>query len=208
MKNIYLLLLMMFGFGVLHAQSDPKAKAILDNVSSKVKNFKGITAGFTYTTKNKNKVKKGTVNGSISIKGQKYLIKQGSMQIISDGKKIWNYGGDKEVTVTDADDDSKTLSPQKLLTNFYDKDFSYKLVGSDAKYNEIEMMPIDKRKNFKKVNVFVDKSKNIITKATIIDKADNIVEFELKNVNTNAVIQDNLFTFDAKKYPGVEVIEQ
>ncbi len=208
MQKFYLVLAFIVGVFTAQAQSDDKAKVILDNVSNKVKNFKGITAKFSYTTRTKNNVKKGTVKGDISIKGQKFFIKQGTTQIFSDGLKIWNYNGDKEITVADADDDNKTLSPQKLLTDFYDKDFTYKLVASSGNFNEIEMVPVDKRKNFKKVNVFVDKSKNLITKAKIVDKSDNTVEFELTNVKTNATIADSKFTFDAKNYPGVEVIEQ
>ncbi len=208
MKYLFLLLLAVFASASVQAQTDEKAKVVLDKVSSKVKSFQGITAKFTYTTKTKANVKKGTVNGDISIKGKKFFIKQGATQIFSDGNKIWNYNGENEITVADADDDSRTLSPQKLLTDFYDKDFTYKLIGSKGNFHEIEMTPIDKRKNFKKVNVYVDKNKSLITKARIIDKAENIIEFDLRNVNTNANLPDSRFVFDAKKYPGVELIEQ
>jgi outer membrane lipoprotein-sorting protein len=70
------------------------------------------------------------------------------------------------------------------------------------------MTPVDKRKNFKEVTVFVDKTKKLITKAQVIDKGDNHVEFTLKNINTNAALPDSRFAFDTKKHPGVEVIEQ
>lgn len=187
---------------------DAAAKAILDKASNKIKTLKGITANFSYVTKNKNNVKKGSVNGTISIKNQKYFIKQGSTEIISNGVKVWNYGGDKEVTVSTIDNDAQTLTPQKLLTNFYDKDFTYKLVRTAGAYNEIEMTPVDKRKNFKQVNIFISKANNLVSKARIIDKADNIIEFELKNINTAANLSDNLFVFDISKHPGVELIEQ
>ena len=112
----------------------------------------------------------GSKAGTISIKGQKYMLKQGKMEIISDGKTVWNYDGSKTITVSDASENTNTLSPQNLLSNFYDKDFNYKLLGSKDGFDEIELVPIDKRKNFSKVNVFVDKTKNMITKAKIVDK--------------------------------------
>lgn len=191
-----------------NAQNDPQAKKILDEVSGKVKTFKGITADFAYITKDRKNVKRNSVSGRISIKGQKYFIKQGGAEIYSDGSKTWNYNGDKEVTVADVDNDNRTLSPQRLLTDFYDKDFTYKLVGSSGNFYQIQMTPVDKRKNFKQVTVFVDKGKKIITKALVIDKSDNNVEFDLKNINTNVVLPDSRFAFDVKKHPGVEVIEQ
>lgn len=211
MKKLFgaLLLVSVFGTVSQAQQNDPNAKKVLDNVSKKLNTLKGITANFTYTTKDRNKAVKGSVKGNVSIKGQKYFIKQGTTEIYCNGVKVWNYNGDDEVTVADVDkDDEKMLSPQKLLSNFYDKDFTYKLISSAGSFYEIQMFPTDKRKNFKQVNVFVDKSKNLITKAHVTDKSDNIIEFVLSNLNTNATIPDSKFVFDVAKHKGVEVVEQ
>src|SRR4051812_36804357 len=120
-----------------NAQKDPAAKKILDEVTVKIKSDKGINAGFTLLTKSRAGKINNNVNGKISIKGSKYYIKQGSTEIFSDGNKTWNYNGNDEVTVTSADADDESLSPQKLLSDFYEKDFSYKLVSSAGNYNEI-----------------------------------------------------------------------
>lgn len=211
MKKLYTLFLLLAVFTglVANAQNDPNAKKILDNVSAKIKTFKGITANFSYTTKDKKGVQRGSVKGLINIKGQKYFIKQGSTEIYSDGAKSWNYNGEtNEVTESDLDNDSKTLSPQNLLSDFYDKDFTYKLASATGQYNQIDMQPTDKRKNFKQVTVFVDKAKNLITKAKVVDKSDNTIEFSLSSINTSAAIPDTKFVFDKSKHPGVEVVGQ
>jgi len=58
------------------------------------------------------------------------------------------------------------------------------------------------------VNVFIDKSKSMITKARVLDKSNNTIEFSLSNLNTKAVLTDNLFTFIRTKYPAdVEVLD-
>jgi outer membrane lipoprotein-sorting protein len=210
MKKIYLLLALMIGFtGLSHAQNDPAAKKILDGVSTKIKSLKGVTANFAYTTKDRNGSVKGSVKGQINIKGEEYYIKQGSTEVFCNGSKVWNYNGEDEVTVADIDqDDEKMLSPQKLLSNFYDKDFNYKLASSAGSSYEISMVPTDPRKNFKQVTVYVDKTKNLILKSKVIDKSNNIIEFSLSNVNTNATIPDTRFVFDTSKHPGVEVVTQ
>jgi len=211
MKKLYALFVLLAGLTgmVANAQNDPAAKKVLDNVSAKIKTFKGITANFSYVTKDKKNIQRGSVKGVINIKGQKYFIKQGTTEIYSNGSKSWNYNGEtNEVTESDIDEDSKTLSPQNLLSDFYDKDFTYKLVSSAGEYNEIAMEPTDKRKNFKQVTVFVDKAKNLITKAKVVDKSDNVIEFSLSSINTSAVIPDTKFTFDKSKHPGVEVVGQ
>ncbi len=191
------------------AQNDANAKKVLDKVSSKIKSIPALSAAFTYTTTDRNKNKKGTVNGTLYVKGNKFYIKQGDNEIFSNGSKTWNYNGDDEVTVQNVDAaDDNALTPQKFLSDFYDKDFTYKLVSSAGDYYEIQLIPVDKRKNFKQVNIFVNKSKNLITKARILDKSDNTIEFTLSNVNTNASLPDSKFVFDTSKHPGVEVVAQ
>lgn len=191
------------------AQNDPNAKKILDAVSAKVKTFKGISASFvikSITSKGKDN---GSKSGTISIKGQKYLLKQDKNEIICDGNKTYTYDpANKTITVSAADDANQTLTPQNLLSNFYDKDFTYKLISSKGNFHEVELVPNDKRKNFQKVNVFIDKSKSMITKARVLDKSNNTIEFSLSNLNTKVVLTDNLFTFIRTKYPAdVEVLD-
>jgi len=208
MKKIVLFLVLTIGLVTMGITQAGNAKAILDKVSNKLKANTGISANFSYTTKDKKNVVRGAKKGIIYIKGQKYYLKQGSTEIYSDGAKSWNYNGDKEVTVSDVDDDSKAFTPQKFLSNFYDKDFDYNLVSSSGNYYQIALTPVDKRKNFKRVTLYVDKAKDLVTKAQITDKADNTTEFTLSNINTNANIPDSKFTFDAKSHPGVEVINE
>ena len=206
-KQILAVIFLLLGCN-LFAQKDPAAKKVLDAVSAKVKTFKGVKADFIIKSVTSKGKPNGTKTGNIAIKGQKYLLKQGKTEIICDSKTIWNYDGAKTITVSPADENNQTLSPQNLLSNFYDKDFNYKLVNSLGSFFEIELTPLDKRKSFKKVNVFVDKVKNMITKALIIDQSNNKVEFSLNNMNTAALIPDNLFTFDKSKYPrDVEVLD-
>jgi len=207
-KLYYLLLALVMIAGSVEAQNDANAKKILDAVSSKLKTYKGITANFSYVSKSRSGKVNNNVAGKIAIKGQKYYIKQGPTEIFSNGVKTWNYNGNNEVTVSTADADNQTLTPQKLLSNFYDKDFTYRLVSSAGNFHEIEMLPTDKRKNFQKVNVFVDKAKMMITKARILDKSSNTIEFTLNTINTNANVPDNTFAFDKSKYKkNIEVIE-
>jgi outer membrane lipoprotein carrier protein len=193
---------------ITFGQIDANAKKILDNVSNKVKSYSGIIGSFSIksiTSKGKNN---GSKTGTITLKGKKYILKQGKTEIVCDAINIYNYDGVKTVTVTPVEESSSTLSPQNLLSNFYDKDFSYKLVNSTGSYYQIELYPNDKRKNYSKVTVFVDKKKDMITKAKILDKTSNTIEFSLNNLNTSANIKDNSFVFNKSHYPSnVEILD-
>lgn len=191
--------------GSTFAQSS--ATAVLQKVSNTLKGSKGATANFTYSTTDKNQHKLGTIQGKIALKGNKYYIKQGENEIFSDGQKTWNFNGSDEVTVAAANNGSGTLDPQKLLSgNFVQKDFKSKMVSSDGSFYVIDLTPVDARKNFSKVTVYVNKAKNMITKATVLEKRGNTISFNMTDINTNANLADSKFVFNPADHPGVEVI--
>jgi outer membrane lipoprotein-sorting protein len=207
-KKIYAFLL---GFAILantFAQQDPNARKILDAVSNTVKNYKTISANFSIKSVTSRGQNNGTKTGSIVTKGEKYILKEGKNEIICDGAKTYNYDGSKTITVTSLEESTQTLSPQKILSGAYDQDFTYKLIGTKGNFHEIELKPKDARKNFSKVNIFIDKVKNMITRAVIIDKGNNTVQVSFTNMVTNKNLADNMFVFNASRYPkDVEILD-
>ena len=138
----------------------------------------------------------------------KYVLAQGKMQVICDGVKTYNFDGAKTITVTSLEESGQTLSPQKILSGDYAKDFVCKLIGNKAGQSEIEMKPIDPRKNFSKVSVFVDNAKSMITKAVILDKSNNTLQVSFSNLVSNKALDNALFVFNKAKYPkDVEILD-
>jgi outer membrane lipoprotein carrier protein len=138
--------------------SDPEAKKILDAVSAKFKTFKSVQSNFSLKIENAANKLMGNKSGTVYMKGTKYRIKVAGQDIFCDGSNIWTVdAAAKEITLTKLDPSNNTITPQKLFTNFYDKDFLYKL-NSDAKgIQEIELTPVDKSKLFHKVIVYISK---------------------------------------------------
>lgn len=97
--TILFLLISLSASNLSFSQNDPNAKKILDAVSTKVKSFKGITGSFTIKSITSKGKDNGTKTGTVSIKGQKYILKQGKTEIICDAAKIYNYDGSKTVTI-------------------------------------------------------------------------------------------------------------
>jgi outer membrane lipoprotein-sorting protein len=194
--------------GSAFSQNDPAAKKVLDAVGNKVKAAKGITANCTLSSFTSKGKPNGSQSISLQMKGEKYLLNQGKTEIICDGKDVYRFDGEKTITKSAVDESSQTLSPAKLLAGAYDKDFTYKLLPSATAFYEIEMKPIDNRKNFQKVNLFIDKAKSTFAKARILDKSNNITEVKIANLNLNAVLPDTKFIFNKSKYPkDVEILD-
>jgi outer membrane lipoprotein-sorting protein len=134
------------------------------------------------------------------------------LEIFSDGKTSWSYDKSaNEVTVNGVDGGGSSMTPQKLFTNFYDKDFFYKLNGekkmAGKTVQEIEMTPTDKTRPFHKVYVYVDKAASTIYSAKFLEKSGNRYSYTISSLKPNATVTDAQFAFDKKKYPGVEVVD-
>src|SRR3954469_6307886 len=97
-------------------KNDAAAKKILDAVSSKFKTYKAPQASFTYKVENAQGKALSTKKGAVTMKGSKYKVTMDGMEIISDGKTIWNYDKSaNEVTVNNVDASGNAMTPQKLL---------------------------------------------------------------------------------------------
>jgi outer membrane lipoprotein-sorting protein len=216
-KPILTIFLILFSVIIAVAQvpkgmgkSDAEAKKILDAVSSKFKTYKSVIAGFALKIENGAGKVMGSKTGTVFMKGTKYRISVAGQEIFSDGSNIWTYEkSSNEVTINKIDPTANTLTPQKLFTNFYDKDFLYKLNGTVKEggktAQEIELTPIDKSKPFHKVLLYIEKSNIVATK--VFEKNGNRYTYSVNNMKTGTVVGDDTFIFDAKKYPGVEVVD-
>ena len=193
-------------------KSDADAQKTLDAVSAKFKGFKSVTAKFNLKIENSAGKIQGSKSGVVSMKGGKYHISITGQEIYCDGNTTWTYDkSSNEVQINKFDGSAGTISPQKMFTDFYNKDFLIKSNGS-VKVNgkmmeEIELTPIDKTKTFFKVLVDVDKATQTIKQTKIFEKTGNRFTYGVNSMTTNTVIPDAQFNFDVKKFPGVEVVD-
>lgn len=193
-------------------KSDPAAKKILDQVSAKFKTYKSVVAHFSLKIENGDGKVLGTKAGVVNMKGSKYRISVSGQEIYSDGNNIWTYDNSaNEVQITKFDGSSNMITPQKMFTNFYDKDFLYKLNGESKQgkrsIQEIELTPVDKTKTFFKVLVGIDKANQSIVNTKVFEKNGNKYTYTVTEMKANSSIPDSLFVFDAKNHPQVEVVD-
>jgi len=211
-KTFIIAALFMTSLSMLAQSNDPEAKKVLDNVSAKFKTFSSVQAGFSYKVEDANGKTMSSKKGTVWMKGSKYRVSFGGQEIFSDGKTVWNYDkSSNEVTINDVDASASSVTPQKLFTDFYDKDFLYILNGekkSGSKtLQEIEMTPTDKSKNFHKVYLQVDKDTKTIYSTKVLENGGNRYTYTVSNMKTNSPVADNQFLFDKSKYPGVEEVD-
>lgn len=193
-------------------KSDPAAKAILDKVSRKFKSFSSVQAGFNLKVEDAKGKVQGNQNGTVYMKGAKYKVIIPGKEIICDGSNTYTYDkSSNEVTITKVDPSANTITPQKIFTDFYDKDFLYKLNGEKKTggktLQEIELTPVDKSKAFHKAYVYINKATQTINSTRILEKNGNKYTYMIGSFNPKASLTDAQFSYNKSKYPGAEEVD-
>jgi len=193
-------------------KNDPDAKKVLDALSAKLKSYKSIKSNFTLKVEDANGKLQGSKTGVVYLKGPKYHVSITGQEIYSDGKDVWNYDkSSNEVTITKADPGNKTISPDKIFTDFYDKDFLYKL-NAESKIGgrtvqEVELTPVDKTKPMYKAILYVDKVLHTLMSIKWFEKGGNRYTLSTSQLDGNAPLTDAQLTFNKAKYPRAEEVD-
>lgn len=204
-RSILIALLSLASVG-LNAQSDPKAKTILDELSKKTKAFTSIKAEFSFTVEKKDK-SKDVQNGRIQTKGTKYKLEIPGHEIYCDGKTVWDFIKDaNEVQVKDMETGGEDAVNPSTIFTLYEKGYKYKFEGEDATTQTISLFPENPdKKKFHTVKLFISKVKKEISSVKMMMKDGTVQTYAIKTFVTNNPIPDTDFVFDAKKHPGVSV---
>jgi outer membrane lipoprotein carrier protein len=215
MKKILSILLVVAGLTAMAQDQDPKAKAILDDLSKTTKNYKSIVADFVFTMLNKDKKQLEKWNGKAQIKGTKFKMEIPGNTIVCDGKTLWNYNKDaKEVTIKnfEAGNDDQ-LNPSKIFT-MYETGFKYKYdkeekVGT-ATCSVIDLFPSVKpeKKKFHTIKLYVDKVKKQVTLVKMLMKDGGTTTYEVKTLKSNTELAEASFVFDTKGFKPDQIVDE
>jgi outer membrane lipoprotein-sorting protein len=186
---------------------DGKASSLLDEVSKKAKAYKSIKVEFSYSMENAKAKINEEKTGALLVSGDKYKMTAAGQTVICDGKTIWTYITESnEVQVNTLENKDDALTPSKLLTS-YNSNYKSKIIKSaDPTTEAVELIP-NTSKNFTKAVLGIDKVKKQVRSFTLYDKSGNTFTYKIKTYLTDTPVTDADFTFDAKKFPGVEVID-
>ena len=190
---------------------DSKAAAILKAVSAKYRTFNSLKADFSYSLQNPQEKINETQNGTLHLKGTKFKVNIAGQEIICDNKTKWTYVKEsKEVMISTPKAAEGEINPADIFT-MYEKGFSYLFIAEktvDGKVCQIiDLTPTDKSKQYFKVRLTVDKKASQLVQSNIFDKNGSHYIYTIKTFTPNPKLEDSFFTFDTKKYPGVEVVD-
>jgi outer membrane lipoprotein-sorting protein len=152
------------------------------------------------------------MQGSIKVKGAKYVLSTKTQQVYCDGVTVWNYLPEqKEVSVSNysEEDDSQMINPLSLVKNYakqYKSNFIKESLNKGVMEQIIDLTPL-KASSLFKIRLVIDKSKKQIIRITIYEKDGTQYTYAVTKFQPNLPIDDNYFVFDTAKHPDVEVID-
>ncbi len=214
MKKIFLMGVVLLATLIASAQQDTKAKNILDEVSKKTRSYKSISAGFVFTMQNKEMDINEKNQGTIKLKGQKYVVNlpDVGVKVFSDGKTVWNYMKDgNQVTISNIEDQTNELMDPSSLFSIYEKGFKSKYIGEKKEGNkvlyQIDLFPDKEAQDVSKVTIFINKETMMIDSAELYGTDGNLYGIQVKKMETNKDYPDSDFVFNPDDYKDVEVID-
>ena len=190
------------------AQVDPDK--ILNKVSDRYKSLKSITASVSLRTLNKDSDIDETTSIEFSKKGKKFRFSiDNDFEIVSDNETIWTISPeDKEVTIDvyeeDEEDGEITFTNvftihEKGFDKYYIED---ETIDGSVKCHVIDLVPMDKEKDFFKIKVFVDVKEPFLKEMRILYKDGTNAIYSIKDFKYNEPLSEDMFLVKKDDYQG------
>ena len=193
-------------------QQQSQAKVILDKTAEAFRKAGGVKADFTVKAV-ANGLVEGAENGTIQLKGEKFVLKTSDIITWFDGKTQWSYvTKNDEVNVSNpTQEELQQINPYTFLY-MYQKGFSYKL-GTVKVYQgkavwEVILTANDKKQELESITLYVTKSTYEPVYIQLQQRGQKTRnEITVTAYQTGLDYADHVFTFDRKAYPTAEVID-
>ncbi|GAA3554154.1 outer membrane lipoprotein carrier protein LolA [Snuella lapsa] len=187
------------------AFSQNKGKALLNEVSDKVKSYDNIAIDFKYILENTSENIKQETRGDVILQGDKYKLNILGITRLFNGQTLYNISPeDEEVTISsESDNEEDSITPSKMLS-FYEDGYTYNLdIEQNVKGRKIQyvkLTPIDSNSEIKHILLGVDVQTKHIYNLIQIGKNGTKTTLTVNSFKTNEPISKSLFNFDADKY--------
>ncbi len=186
---------------------DKKAKALLDEVSAKVKSYNSIVIDFKYSLSNTKENINQDSKGNVILKGNQYVLNFMGITKLFDGKKIYTIvPEDEEITISKVDEnDNSAVTPSKMLT-FFNSGYKYTLDDATTikgkKIQYIKLVPISSKDQRKEILLGIDTQTKNIYNVIEVGKKGTKTTLTVNSFKTNQPLSKNQFTFVQSKYPN------
>ena len=204
MKKYLFLTIAILASTYMSAQNSDKAKALLDEVYTKVSGYENIFVDFRFELKNTDADINSETRGTVTLAGDKYLGDLFGTKQLYDGNMVYTIIPENEEVMIEAKaDNENTFTPTKMLT-FYKEGHTYgwdilqNVQGRKIQY--VKLIPIDSNTEIKYILMGIDVETKHIYKIIETGKNGTTTTITVNSFKTDQPLSKTLFTFDEAKY--------
>lgn len=189
---------------IASAQTSQKADKIVQQSKAKFEGIKDFKATFTYTLSNPNLKKPIVKEGTVTFKKDKYKVIFRDEEIYCNAKYVWlKLNEDEEIVKSDVTDES--LSVDKIY-KIYENDTRSRYDGEEGNAHHITLFADNDKTDVWKTEVWVDKSSKMVQKFKMYARNGSEYTYEMKNIDTNTGVTDDVFNLNEAKYEAEDWI--
>jgi len=202
-----LMCLLLVSSTLLFAQGPEQAKYLLNQVSAETKKQKNLRFEFQYVLENKEEDTRQETEGKVTLAGNQYKLEFLEVIQLFDGNKIYTIVPEnKEITVSDPEENEAiSVNPSQLL-NFYEEGYGYewdirqKVMGRNIQF--VKLIPTEENVDIQYLLLGIDIAKNSIYKLIEIGNNKTSTTLTIKNQEENISLSPDFFEFNSAKFPN------
>lgn len=209
MKYVLTFMIMALCGSLAFAQTDEKAKTILDKTVEQIKSYPAVEIIFDLSMINKEENIQETHHGKAYIKDKMYRIDVMDVINYFDGEVIYTYMPDQEeVNIKNPDENEEEMLNPSILFDIHNQKFTQKLVEDKDGKAYIELTPKKEHKQISKIGVWINTKTNMVDKVTSFGKDGNDVVITIKSLKKpDKELDVTFFRFDKEAHPEVDIID-
>lgn len=217
MKKLFsfaFLTLISLSFAFAQTQQDRaaevKGEQLLKEASQQIKSYRSLKIQFTYEMENAQLNVKESMKGELLSQGDRYHMLVDGNLFISDGVNTWSYLEEmNEVYVNLLENSEGGLTPTSIINEF-ETQFRARYIRQETHKGKrveiIDLVPIAPQA-FYKYRVALDTTSKMLVYTIAYDREGGTYTYNIDRVEPNASIPAGQFTFNASRFPGVEIID-
>lgn len=191
------------GLMALNAAGTRKsATEVMSQAAETLKKASAIEASFTAVHGGQ------SGSGQIIISGSKFKLTTNAMTTWFDGKTQWSYSPSaKEVNISEPTaEEVSQINPFSIISSLQ-TNFTPRRLNSAAGVDKIELTPKKKRSDYAKIIITFNATTLYPTDITITSTDGSSTAIKVTAIKKLKSASASTFRFNAKQYPGVEMID-
>jgi outer membrane lipoprotein-sorting protein len=145
--------------------------------------------------------------GAIKLSGQKFNITVDGMIMWFNGTTLWTYVEEnQEVNVTNPTDAEIAKINPYAFVSMYKSGYRAEFDKTETGLHHVVLKSTDAKKSFKQINLRISKTDNKLMSVVLTTRKDTLLVIDIDSYKYMK-FDDSKFVFNAKDYPGVDVID-